>query len=148
MDAAAARQRVWAEEQLAEHPATDLLVLGHTHRAALVEVAPGRHYLNPGAWFDGFRYAVASRASGRAAAVQPIATTSARPSRSPMKRAPTWRNRASSSLTAKRCAAVLFRGAVSLALQHPRHAPPSPAPLSINRTSGPITRCSSGLSSG
>ena len=61
VDAAAARQRVWAEQQLAEHPATDLLVLGHTHRAALVEVAPGRHYLNPGAWFDGLRYAIVTR---------------------------------------------------------------------------------------
>jgi UDP-2,3-diacylglucosamine hydrolase len=61
VDAAAARQRSWAEQQLREHPAVELLVLGHTHRAALVEAAPGRHYLNPGAWFDDFRYAVVAK---------------------------------------------------------------------------------------
>jgi UDP-2,3-diacylglucosamine hydrolase len=60
VDAAAAQQRAWAEQQLAEHSDIDLLVLGHTHRAALVEVGPGRLYLNPGAWFDGYRYAVVS----------------------------------------------------------------------------------------
>jgi UDP-2,3-diacylglucosamine hydrolase len=58
VEAAAARQRAWAERRLAEDPSLGLVVLGHTHRAAAVEVAPGRHYLNPGAWFDGLRYAV------------------------------------------------------------------------------------------
>jgi len=58
VDAAAARQRAWAEQLLADDPALGLVVMGHTHRAAVVEVAPGRHYVNPGAWFDGFRYAV------------------------------------------------------------------------------------------
>jgi UDP-2,3-diacylglucosamine hydrolase len=58
VDTAAARQRAWAERRLAEEPSLGLVVMGHTHRAAAVEVAPGRHYLNPGAWFDGLRYAV------------------------------------------------------------------------------------------
>jgi len=61
VDVAAAEQRAWAEQQLLENPSIELLVLGHTHRAALVQVAPGRHYLNPGAWFDQFRYAVVHR---------------------------------------------------------------------------------------
>jgi UDP-2,3-diacylglucosamine pyrophosphatase LpxH len=51
---------VWAETRLARDPSLGLLVLGHTHRPALTEPAPGRRYLNPGAWFDGFRYAVAT----------------------------------------------------------------------------------------
>lgn len=55
----ARRQRAWAERLLAEDPSVGLLVMGHSHRPALVEAAPGRQYLNPGAWFDGFRYAVA-----------------------------------------------------------------------------------------
>ena len=61
VDAAAARQRDWAERRLCEQPALELLVLGHTHRAALVEFGPSRHYLNPGAWFDGFRHAVVTK---------------------------------------------------------------------------------------
>jgi UDP-2,3-diacylglucosamine pyrophosphatase LpxH len=37
-----------------------LVVMGHTHRPALASPMPGRQYLNPGAWFDGFRFAVAT----------------------------------------------------------------------------------------
>src|SRR5262249_60349347 len=58
---AAARQRFWAERQLAAQSSVELLVMGHTHRAAVVEVGPGRYYLNPGAWFDGYRYALVTR---------------------------------------------------------------------------------------
>jgi UDP-2,3-diacylglucosamine hydrolase len=57
---AAARQREWAEQLLIQDPAVGLLIMGHTHRAVLAEPSPGRQYLNPGAWFDGFRYAVAT----------------------------------------------------------------------------------------
>jgi UDP-2,3-diacylglucosamine hydrolase len=60
LDAAAERQRVWAERRLREDPEIGLLVMGHTHRPALREIGPGRHYLNPGAWFDGDRYAIAT----------------------------------------------------------------------------------------
>ena len=42
-------------------PEVTLLVMGHTHRPAVAEVAPGRWYLNPGAWMDGFCYATADR---------------------------------------------------------------------------------------
>jgi UDP-2,3-diacylglucosamine hydrolase len=57
---AADRQRAWAEGLLTEDASLGLVIMGHTHRAALHEPAPGRQYLNPGAWFDGFRYAVAT----------------------------------------------------------------------------------------
>ena len=57
---AAARQAEWAARLLAAEPELGLLVMGHTHRPALASPVPGRQYLNPGAWFDGFRYAVAT----------------------------------------------------------------------------------------
>jgi UDP-2,3-diacylglucosamine pyrophosphatase LpxH len=34
--------------------------MGHTHTPAQSEPFPGRRYCNPGAWLDGFRYAVAT----------------------------------------------------------------------------------------
>jgi UDP-2,3-diacylglucosamine hydrolase len=60
LDRAAARQREWAEKTLKESPEVGLVVMGHTHRPALAEVVPGRQYLNPGAWLDGFCYATAT----------------------------------------------------------------------------------------
>jgi UDP-2,3-diacylglucosamine hydrolase len=57
---AARRQQAWAEALLAREPEVGLLVMGHTHRAACTTTARGARYLNPGAWFDGFRYAVAT----------------------------------------------------------------------------------------
>ena len=36
--------------------------MGHTHQPATVRLDAGADYLNPGAWFDGYRYAVASDA--------------------------------------------------------------------------------------
>ena len=57
---AAARQREWAERLLDDEPSVGLVIMGHTHRAVVVEAGPGRQYLNPGAWFDGFRYAIAT----------------------------------------------------------------------------------------
>jgi UDP-2,3-diacylglucosamine hydrolase len=56
--AAANRQQRWAVETLEADPALGAIVMGHTHREAAVEVAPGRWYLNPGAWLDGHRYAL------------------------------------------------------------------------------------------
>lgn len=56
--AAAERQQEWAAEALRTDASADLVVMGHTHHPALVEVAAKRWYLNPGAWFDGYRYAV------------------------------------------------------------------------------------------
>lgn len=59
----AAAQCESARRLLAGDRDTDLLVLGHTHTAALVEVFPGRHYLNPGAWLEGLQYAVVTATS-------------------------------------------------------------------------------------
>ncbi len=58
LDEAQRRQESWAQAEFARDPALDTIVMGHTHRAAARELAPGKLYLNPGAWFDGFRYAV------------------------------------------------------------------------------------------
>jgi UDP-2,3-diacylglucosamine hydrolase len=58
--AAAARQGEWAARLLEAEPGLGLVIMGHTHLAAAAEWQPGRQYLNPGAWFDGFRYAVAT----------------------------------------------------------------------------------------
>lgn len=54
---AAARQQAWAIARLSREPSLGGLIMGHTHREAALEVAPGRWYLNPGAWLDGHRYA-------------------------------------------------------------------------------------------
>lgn len=59
LDRAARAQEAWAATHLERHPEIGLLVMGHTHRPAVTEPHPGRRYLNPGAWLDGLRYAVA-----------------------------------------------------------------------------------------
>lgn len=53
-----ARQAAWAEQRLSAEPGLRLVVMGHTHRAATRTSATGGLYLNPGAWFDGYRYAI------------------------------------------------------------------------------------------
>jgi UDP-2,3-diacylglucosamine hydrolase len=62
---AAARQIEWARQLLADEQSVGLVIMGHTHRAVLTEPMVGRQYLNPGAWFDGFRYAVATESDAR-----------------------------------------------------------------------------------
>jgi UDP-2,3-diacylglucosamine hydrolase len=71
--AAAARQVEWAARLLTEEPGLGLVVMGHTHQAAVTEPAPGRQYLNPGAWFDGFRYAVATETDAELRQFSPAA---------------------------------------------------------------------------
>jgi UDP-2,3-diacylglucosamine hydrolase len=68
---AAARQHEWAEQLLADDPGISLLVMGHTHQAVLTNLPGGRQYLNPGAWFDGFRYALATESGAELRAFQP-----------------------------------------------------------------------------
>ena len=58
--AAATRQQAWAERVLREEPTVNLVIMGHTHRAAVADPGPDRQYLNPGAWLDGFCYAIAT----------------------------------------------------------------------------------------
>jgi UDP-2,3-diacylglucosamine hydrolase len=56
------RQQAWAEALLRREPSLGLVIMGHTHRAALTRGPRGGEYLNPGAWFDGFRYATVAPA--------------------------------------------------------------------------------------
>lgn len=56
--AAAASQERWARRYLDAHPGVQLVVMGHTHRRALVEHAPSRFYLNAGQWMKDRHYAV------------------------------------------------------------------------------------------
>lgn len=56
----AREQRAWAESRLRQDPSIGLLVMGHSHRPVAAELLPGQWYLNPGAWFDGHRYAIAT----------------------------------------------------------------------------------------
>lgn len=58
--ASGGRQRGWAERALRANPEIELLVMAHTHHPDASEPSPGRHYLNPGAWMDGYRYAIAT----------------------------------------------------------------------------------------
>jgi UDP-2,3-diacylglucosamine pyrophosphatase LpxH len=75
---AAARQHEWAVRLLAQQTDVGLLVMGHTHRAVLEEPSAGRQYLNPGAWFDGFRYAVATESGAELRAFEPTSANSER----------------------------------------------------------------------
>ena len=68
------RQRAWAERLLEQHPSVGLVIMGHTHRPVIADLEQGRQYLNPGAWFDGFRYALATESGAELRAFQPTAT--------------------------------------------------------------------------
>jgi len=61
LDRAARAQAQYAEDLLRRRPDLDLVILAHTHRPALAELGNGRRYLNPGAFLDGYRYAVVTR---------------------------------------------------------------------------------------
>jgi UDP-2,3-diacylglucosamine hydrolase len=58
LDRAALAQARFATDLLGHRADLGLVILAHTHRAALERLPDGRAYLNPGAWLDGFRYAV------------------------------------------------------------------------------------------
>lgn len=57
---ATGRQREWTRQRFQQEPSLGLIILGHTHQPALETLDAGHTYLNPGAWFDGFRYAIAT----------------------------------------------------------------------------------------
>ncbi|MBA3259693.1 MAG: metallophosphoesterase family protein [Gemmatimonadales bacterium] len=71
---AAERQRQWAERLMAREPDLGLVVMGHTHQSATMRTAGGGEYLNPGAWFDGYRYAVATAAGAELRRFSPTAS--------------------------------------------------------------------------
>lgn len=58
IEQAAAAQEKYARALLAARPDLGLVILAHTHRQRLVEVAPGRFYLNAGQWIAERCYAV------------------------------------------------------------------------------------------
>lgn len=58
LDRASATQAAGADRLLAGRRDVAWLVTGHTHRAVLRTLPSGQRHLNPGAWFDGGRYAV------------------------------------------------------------------------------------------
>jgi UDP-2,3-diacylglucosamine hydrolase len=60
LEAAASQQRTWARALLSREPELGMVIMGHTHRAELSRTPTGGTYLNPGAWFEGLRYAVAT----------------------------------------------------------------------------------------
>ncbi len=61
LDQAAQAQTQFARDLLTRRPDLSLVILAHTHRPALEQLPNGRAYLNPGAFLDGFRYAVVTR---------------------------------------------------------------------------------------
>ncbi|MBV9772789.1 MAG: UDP-2,3-diacylglucosamine diphosphatase [Gemmatimonadetes bacterium] len=48
--------QAWAEERLREDAGLELVVAGHAHVPAVVEVEPGRFYVNAGDWIRHFTY--------------------------------------------------------------------------------------------
>jgi len=59
-DLRASRLSEFATATLREDETLDLIALGHSHQPELVEVAPGRFYLNTGDWLRHFSYGVVS----------------------------------------------------------------------------------------
>ena len=57
-DERADRLSEFAVRLLDDDPSLDLVALGHCHRPELIEVSPGRHYLNTGDWLHHFSYGV------------------------------------------------------------------------------------------
>jgi UDP-2,3-diacylglucosamine hydrolase len=76
---AAVRQRAWAARLLEQEPDLGAVVMGHTHRAEIAEPAAGRQYVNPGAWFDGFRYALLTESGAELRQFTPAAPLPPRP---------------------------------------------------------------------
>ena len=63
--ASAARQLEYARQRMASNPGPWMLIMGHTHVAALEEISPARFYLNPGPWIDEQCYAVVTPEGAR-----------------------------------------------------------------------------------
>lgn len=61
---AAAPIQAWARAALAAERDVDLVLAGHSHLPALVEVDPGRFYVNTGDWIEHMTYAELPAAGG------------------------------------------------------------------------------------
>jgi UDP-2,3-diacylglucosamine hydrolase len=77
LERAARAQAQYATDLLTRRPDLDLVILAHTHRPALEQLADGRAYLNPGAWLDGGRYAVVTKETIELRQFQPHGVTAA-----------------------------------------------------------------------
>ncbi len=53
-----ASQADYARKLLSSRPDLAMLIMGHTHRPVLERVGERQWYLNPGAWMEGYRYAL------------------------------------------------------------------------------------------
>lgn len=60
----AAHIRSWATEQLRARPEVELVVAGHAHLPEVLEVEPGRFYVNAGDWLYHYSYIELSAESG------------------------------------------------------------------------------------
>ncbi|HWO88339.1 MAG TPA: UDP-2,3-diacylglucosamine diphosphatase [Gemmatimonadales bacterium] len=58
MDRAASFQEGLARQMIERRPELQLVIMGHTHRQRVVELGPGRFYLNAGQWMNERHYAV------------------------------------------------------------------------------------------
>jgi UDP-2,3-diacylglucosamine hydrolase len=54
----APRVEAWAREQLRRLQEVDLVLVGHSHLPAWIEVEPGRFYVNTGDWIEHWTYAL------------------------------------------------------------------------------------------
>jgi UDP-2,3-diacylglucosamine hydrolase len=65
LERAATAQAAWADQYLATHHDIDLVVLAHTHRAAVAPAGPRRWYLNSGPWMHERCYALLTESGPR-----------------------------------------------------------------------------------
>jgi UDP-2,3-diacylglucosamine hydrolase len=49
---------MWARNALLENPEIDIVLAGHSHRPVILEVTPGRYYMNSGDWISHMTYGV------------------------------------------------------------------------------------------
>lgn len=61
---AAAPLEAWARGALGAEPNIDIVLAGHSHLPALIEIEPGRYYLNSGDWISHMTYGVLPTAHG------------------------------------------------------------------------------------
>jgi UDP-2,3-diacylglucosamine hydrolase len=61
----APRVEAWARDQLRRDAAIDLVLVGHSHFPAWIEVDPGRFYVNTGDWIEHMTYALLPAGIGK-----------------------------------------------------------------------------------
>jgi UDP-2,3-diacylglucosamine hydrolase len=61
LDRAQHRQADFARSRMEADSSIETLIMAHTHRPQIIELFPGRRFVNPGAWIEGRRYALVSQ---------------------------------------------------------------------------------------